>query len=100
MSIHNLRLCGEIRNLICGDFSSLVLWIDLLIWSYNSGHVQIDQRNRSSVNTLRQFIAPDKASFLLVKKVLLPLVNGNRLLGNEMYFLDKWSVLFIKKYLR
>ena len=30
MSIHNLRLRGEIRNLICGDSSSLELWIDLL----------------------------------------------------------------------
>ena len=63
MSIHNLRLCGEIRNLICGDSSSLELWIDPFIWSYDCWHVQIDQRNGSSVNTLRQFIAPDKASF-------------------------------------
>ena len=36
MSIHNLRLRGEIRNLICGDPSSLELWIDPLIWSYDS----------------------------------------------------------------
>ena len=63
MSIHNLRLRGEIRNLICGDSSSLELWIDPLIWSYDSRHVQIDQRNRSSVNTLRQLLAPDKTSF-------------------------------------
>ena len=72
MSIHNLRLRGEIRNLICGDSSSLELWIDPLIWSYDSGHVQIAQRNRSSVNTLRQFIAPDKASYFLVKKYCYP----------------------------
>ena len=63
MSIHNLRLHGEIRNLICGDSSSLELWIDSLIWNYDSWQVQIDQRKGSSVNTLRQFIAPDKASF-------------------------------------
>ena len=44
MSIHYLRLHGEIRNLICGDPSSLELWIDPLIWSYDSLHVQIDQR--------------------------------------------------------
>ena len=50
MSIYNLRLRGEIRNLICGDSSSLELWIDPLIWSYDSRHVQIDQRNGSSVN--------------------------------------------------
>ena len=62
-SILNLRLRGEIRNLICGDSSSLELWIDPLIWSYDSRHVQIDQRKGSSVNILRQFIAPDKASF-------------------------------------
>ena len=36
MSIYNLRLRGEIRNLICGDSSSLELWIDPLIWSYDS----------------------------------------------------------------
>ena len=53
MSIHNLRLRGEIRNLICGDSSSLELWIDPLIRSYDSLHVQIDERNGSSVNTLR-----------------------------------------------
>ena len=63
MSIHNLPLCGEIRTLICGDSSSLEQWIDPLIWSYDSQHVQIDQRNVSSVNTQRQFIAPDKAYF-------------------------------------
>ena len=39
----------RIRNLICGDPSSLELWIDPLIWSYDSQHVQIDQRNGSSV---------------------------------------------------
>ena len=61
MSIYNFRLHGEIRNLICGDSSSLELWIDPLIWSYDSWHVQI--RNWSSVNTLRQLKAPDKVSF-------------------------------------
>ena len=64
MSIHNLRFCGEIRKLICRDSSSLEQWIDPLIWSCESRHVQKDQRNGSSVNTLRQFIAPDKGSFL------------------------------------
>ena len=61
MSIYNFRLRGEIRNLICGDSSSLELWIDPLIWSYDSQHVQI--RRGSSVNTLRQLKAPDKVSF-------------------------------------
>ena len=68
MSIYNLRLRGEIRNLICGDSSSLELWIDPLIWSCDSRHVQIDQRNGSSVNTLRQLKAPDKVSFFFLVK--------------------------------
>ena len=72
MSIYNLHLRGEIRNLICGDSSSLELWIDPLIWSYDSQHVQIDQRNGSRVNTLRQLKAPDKVSFFLVKKYCYP----------------------------
>ena len=72
MSIHNLRLRGEIRNLICGDPSNLELWIDPLIWSYDSRHVQIDQRNGSSVNTLRKLKAPDKVSFFLVRKYCYP----------------------------
>ena len=58
--------CGETRKLICGYLSNLELWIDPLIWSYDSRHVQKDERNGSRVNTLRQFIAPDtdKTSFL------------------------------------
>ena len=63
MSTHNLRFRGEIRKLMCGYPSNLEQWINPLIWSYNSRHVQKDQRNGSRVNTLRQFIAPDKTSF-------------------------------------
>ena len=54
MSIHNLRLRGEIRNLICGDSSSLELRIDPLIWSYDCRHVGMskkikDQRSKKRV---------------------------------------------------
>ena len=56
MSTHNLCFRGEIRKLICRYSSNLELWIDPLIWSYDSQYVQKDERNGSCVNTPRQFI--------------------------------------------